>query len=42
MQRVTTLGVGDLAYQAMIIRYKSSIVQYAYNLINRKRIMGNT
>ena len=42
MQRVTTLGVGDLAYQAMIIRCKSSIVQYACNLINGKRIMGNT
>ena len=42
MQCVTTLGVGDLAYQAMIIRCKSSIVQYAYNLINGKRIMGNT
>ena len=42
MQCVTTLGVGDLAYQAMRILLKLSIVQYAYNLINGKRIMGNT
>ena len=42
MQRVITLGGGDLAYQVMIIRCKSSIVQCAYNLINGKRIMGNT
>ena len=42
MQRVITLGVGDLAYQDMSIFCKSSIVQYAYNLINGKRIMGNT
>ena len=41
MQRVITLGVGDLAYEVMIILCKSSLVQCAYNLINGKRIMGN-
>ena len=41
MQRVI-LGVGDLAYQVMRILCKSSVVRHAYNLINGKRIMGNT